>query len=418
MKVYTTIDAWNKMSYWAALGGKESREFTCFGQAHHEDGDLYVTDCFLVKQEGTSAGVDGDDADINRLMMELFEKGIEPDEAFRCWIHSHPGTGPNATYLSGTDDDNIERYLTGQWLISIVLDSKGGNPFCQVDVKEPRQSIKCELDTYIPEMADDLKKLAKEEFDEKSSGRTYTQWKPGQSGHVGKDGVRRTYGDFEGMYGGRGSTYGGQGSYSGGRYPHYGQGGGSSGGSSAGSSGSGGSGKSGKGNGAGQSSNGSGSGAKKNDNNGTGSQTELDGMLMLGAGYESFDGDGDEYDAWMEHWTGKEVAEITGAPNKVVHSDTEEVTEIDIPDADIPSIQSLDAESVPEWVVALADNFGTTVEELAGAVNVEEADGVIDKLVEQVQCGYMAIDVAIEDLTKMGLSKDIATNEMTTRVNA
>ena len=89
-----------------------------------------------------------------------------------------------------------------------------------------------------------------------------------------------------------------------------------------------------------------------------------------------------------------------------------------IPDADIPSVQSLDAESVPEWVVALADNFGTTVDELRSAVNVEEADGVIDKLVEQVQCGYMAIDVAIEDLTKMGLSKDIATNEMTTRINA
>jgi hypothetical protein len=408
MKVYTTIDAWNKMSYWAALGGKEHREFTCFGQAHHDDGDLYVTDCFLVKQEGTSAGVDGDDADINRLMMELYEKGIEPDEAFRCWIHSHPGTGKGATYLSGTDDANIERYLTGQWLISIVLDSKGGNPFCQVDVKEPRQSIKCEFETIMPTMDDAIKKAAKEEFDEKSSGRTYTPWKPGQgqTGHTDEHGVRRTYGQF----GGRG---GGQGSYSG-RYPHYGAGSGST----SGSSGSGGAGESGKGSGAGQNSNGSGSGAGRSGSSGTGGQTELDGMLLLGSGFDMFDGDEDEYDAWLKYYLAEDAAEMAGVPDRIVRSDTEEVTEIDIPDGDIPGVKSLDAESVPEWVVALADTFGTTVEDIRGAVNVEEADGVIDKLVEQVQCGYKAVDVAVEDLEKMGLSKEIAEKEINTRVNA
>ncbi len=411
MKVYTTIEAWNKMSYWAALGGKEHREFTCFGQAHHDDGDLYVTDCFLVKQEGTSAGVDGDDADINRLMMELYEKGIEPDEAFRCWIHSHPGTGPTATYLSGTDDANIERYLTGQWLISIVLDSKGGNPFCQVDVKEPRQSIKCEIETIMPAMDEDVKKAAKEEFTEKSSGRAYTTWKPGQgqTGHTDKHGVRRTYGSFGG-YGGSHTSHGSQGSYTG-RYPHHGAG---SGVSSGASSGSGTAGDSGKANGAGQSGKGKGGGAEISNSNGTGTQTEIDGMIM--AGFDIFEGDEDEYDAWL-HYLNSD-ANAHGAPDRIITGDTEEVTEIDVPSNDAPEVKALDADSVPEWVVALADNFGTTVEELRGAVNIEEADSVIDKLVEQVQCGYTQLDVAIEDLTKMGLSKDIATNEMNTRVNA
>ncbi|NIM22387.1 MAG: hypothetical protein GTN64_08245, partial [Candidatus Latescibacteria bacterium] len=209
MKVYTTIDAWNKMSYWAALGGRKHREFTCFGRAIHEDGDFRVTDVYLVKQEGTSGGVDGDDEDINRLMMELFEKGIEPDEAFRCWIHSHPGTGPTATYLSGTDDENIARYLTGDFLISIVLDSKGDNPFCQIDIKNPRMSIRADLKVELPAMNAEVKKACEEEFEEKSSGRTWTSW-------TGKkdDDDRYPYqgGYYDGYYSGR---YGG---YRGGSY--------------------------------------------------------------------------------------------------------------------------------------------------------------------------------------------------------
>jgi hypothetical protein len=403
MKVFTTIEAWNKMSYWAALGGKEHREFTCFGRAVHEDGQLRVTDCYLVKQEGTSGGVDGDDADINRLIMELYQQGIEPDEAFRCWIHSHPGTGPTATYLSGTDDENIERYLTGQWLISIVLDSKGDNPFCQVDVKEPRMSIKAEIEIELPKMSEAVKTAAKADFSDKSSGRTYTSWKPGSKTGVGS-GAR--HGSFGGYGGGHGDFYDGG-------YP-YARSGSSSGssahrGSHSGPSSSGEkAGESGKVNGAAARGTSKSSGA--GDDKGTGSQTELDGMLMLGGG---FMGDQDEYDAWMEYAAAEQLKEAI--PAHIPTGDTEEITEIDVQELEV---QSLDASSVPEWVVSMADKMACTVEDLCSVVDIKQADEVIDKIVERVQCGYMQMDAAIEDLTKMGIEKGIATKELDTRVNA
>ena len=378
------------MSYWAALGGQKSREFTCFGRAVCEAGQLRVTDCYLVKQEGSSGGVDGDNADINRLMMELFAEGIEPDEAFRCWIHSHPGTGKSATYLSGTDDANIDRYLTGQWLISIVLDSEGDFPFCQIDIREPRMSIKGSLEIEMPKMTAAIKEAAKKDFEEKSSGIVST-YKPGQyGGHTDKDGVRhygRGGGSFAGYMGGGGyerGRSGYEGIYSG-----------------KGDNGSGGSGKA---NGAAQSKRSD--GAAKDDT-GTG-QIELDGMTMLGA---TFDGNEDEYDAWLEYYT---AGDMMGVPEAVVKSDTEEVSLIEVP----VEVVELNSENVPEWVVSMADTMGCTVSDLVDAVEIKVMDDLIDKIVEQVMIGHKQQDAAVDELGKLGLSAQVAKTELLTRVNA
>jgi len=397
--VYVTPEAWNKMSYWAALGGQKSREFTCFGRAVCESGQLRVTDCYLVKQEGSSGGVDGDDADINRLMMELFAEGIEPDEAFRCWIHSHPGTGKGATYLSGTDDANIERCLTGQWLISIVLDSQGDFPFVQIDIAEPRMSIKGNLEIEMPKMTAAIKEAAKKDFEEKSSGIVST-WKPGQArggGHIDKDGYRH-FGSG-GSYMGGGGGYGG-GDYERGRSGYEGiySGGGTSIGSKTGDSG--------KANGAAQKPISKSGGAEKEDT-GTG-QIELEGMTMLGS---TFGGNEDEYDAWLEFYSAEDMI---GVPGHVTSSDTDKVSEIDVP----VEVIELNADNVPEWVVSMSETMGCTVSDLYEVVEINEMDSLIDKIVEQVQIGHKQPDTAVGDLVKLGLSEQVAKAELTTRVNA
>lgn len=379
MKVYASLTAWNKMSYWAALGGKKHREFTCFGRAHHDKGDLFVTDVYLVKQEGTSGGVDGDDADINRLMMELFEKGIEPDEAFRCWIHSHPGTGPTATYLSGTDDANIERYLTGQWLISIVLDSNGDNPFCQVDIKEPRMSIKSELEIALPKMDSDVKKACEEEFEEKSSGRTYTVFTGGK-----KDSRRHSGYDGYGGYGGYGGGY-----VHGGRYGHSGHSGYSGGNKEK---------PSGKGNGAAEKTSG---GAGRGVNGTRRPGADIDGMTMYGM-------DKDEYDAWLEYISNEDEV---GVPAIVAASDTDEIP---IGQQPLP----LDSDSVPEWVISMADKLAISVEDLVKNIDMKDYDKYIDDIVISVQSGHKTMDAAVVELEKVGIDKDVAEKELKTRVNA
>jgi len=404
MKVQVTPEAWNKMSYWAALGGKEHREFTCFGRAVYEENELRVLDVYLVKQEGTSGGVDGDDADINRLMMELYEKGIEPDEAFRCWIHSHPGTGKSATYLSPTDDANIDRYLTGQWLISIVLDSKGDNPFCQVDIREPRVSIKSEVEIYHPQMDEATKSAAKAEFDAKSSAPTPTYVPYRGQGNTGYEfpaqSGGRHYGTSRGSYSG---PYGGGGN----GYPNLRTG--YAGGVVTGAIGKDDTqlelgGASGKRNGA---------AAKKKSGGAVTEDNDIDMYLDEPGGYEMLMHglNTDELDAWNEYVNKEELAAAT---DDYIDEETGEVFEI----VTSPEPQPLDADSVPEWVVSMADKMACTVEDLCAEIDVKDYDEYIDGIVVMVQMGHKTMDVAVGMLEKMGISRGVASKELETRVNA
>jgi len=182
--VWVHPKAYYTMSYWAKLAGDKRREMLCFARCILEDGDAVVTDVYMVKHEGSSGAVDADDDDVVRLMMELNAKGVPPDEAFRCWVHSHPGTGSSATYLSGTDEEMIERFMSGDFLVSIVWDSAGGNPFCRIDYKNPRVSIVADLELYVPYLTAEELKDAKEEYEDKSratvpSFKTVSTRKPG-----------------------------------------------------------------------------------------------------------------------------------------------------------------------------------------------------------------------------------------------
>lgn len=150
--VWITPLAWQKMSYWAYLGGKQGQEITSFGRTVRDKrGRIRILDAYLIEQEGTAGSVDGDDSSINKLMVEMFkEHGIDPAEALGTWMHSHPGTGSSATYLSSTDEANIERILGEEYLVSVVLDQVGESPYCRVDVKNPRLSFECDLKVEVP----------------------------------------------------------------------------------------------------------------------------------------------------------------------------------------------------------------------------------------------------------------------------
>lgn len=166
--VYVEPRAYHLMSLWARLGGRKSREMTCFGRAQLYQGKIIVTDAYMVAHEADSAGVDADDDDINALMFELDQKGVPPDEAFRCWIHSHPGTGPKATYLSMTDEAMIDRFMLGDWLVSIVFDSVGESPYCRIDYKNPRSSVEADVEINWPYLSQEDVKWAEEIYKKKA----------------------------------------------------------------------------------------------------------------------------------------------------------------------------------------------------------------------------------------------------------
>lgn len=353
LKVYVKPEAWGTMSYWARLGGRKSREFTCFGRAIFEHGVFSVTDVYLVKQEGSSGGVDGDEEDINRLMVELYQKGIEPDEAFRCWIHSHPGSGENATYLSSTDEDNISRYLTGAFLISIVLDKNGDFPYCRIDLKDPRISIEADLEIDI-RLSDDKRKAAEAEFNEKSKAKVYSS----------KDWPRTTY------YSGRETS-----------------------GKNKGSAGKGGTRR----------------GAREE------RRRDYDEADLFLYGLSAEDMSDDELRMWEEY-----ISEYnSGTPGPVGQDDTDQLSVIQLDDdAAVELVEELSADSMPDWVVQMADSMGVTIEDLKDAVDLKNIDIYIDEVVKSLQIGHRTMDAAVDMLVKLGIDKKIAEKELETRANA
>ena len=184
-KMIVTVDpkAYWKMSHWAAQGGKLSREFIAFARTQMIDQRIYITDTYLVKHEGDSTGVEADDADVNRLIFELDKAGVPADEGFGCWVHSHPGVGDSATYLSGTDERNIEEIMTGDRMVSIVFDSKGEHPYCRVDFREPRWSVEAEIVIWPYISAEEVEQ-ATAEFKEKSRSKSYSAYEGYKGGEA------------------------------------------------------------------------------------------------------------------------------------------------------------------------------------------------------------------------------------------
>jgi hypothetical protein len=202
--VYIDWNVYQRMSYWAKLGGKKSREFTCFARTTIEEFQgggyfFWISDAYLVKHEGNSAAVEIDEDDLAALMFKLDQQGVPPDEAFRCWVHSHPGTGPNATFLSGTDEENIHKFMEQgtDWLVSIVFDSRGEHPFTRVDFRSPmHHCLPGKLEILYPTLEEDEIKQLEEEFEQKSRAKTYAY----STGKYGKHGT--PYYTKSGSYGG------------------------------------------------------------------------------------------------------------------------------------------------------------------------------------------------------------------------
>lgn len=169
-KAYYTFSQWAKLAGSSSGGGYE---MCSFGRTIVEDNECVITDAYMTKHEGTSGSFEADDEDLCLLMMKLNSEGIPPDEAFRTWVHSHPGTGSSATYLSGVDEAMIDRFMTGEFLISIVFDSEGKNPFCRIDTKNPRMSIVADLELYIPYLTEEEIKENKDIFKDKSKKKSY-----------------------------------------------------------------------------------------------------------------------------------------------------------------------------------------------------------------------------------------------------
>lgn len=199
--VYVEPKSYEKMKLWAYLGGKKNREFICFATADYVDwmNGFHIDNVYLVDQSGSSGGVEAEDDAMNDLMYDLVEKGIDIAR-LRCWIHSHPGTGKSATFLSPTDEKNIERWLNGDFLISIVWDSEGENPYTRVDLLKPRVNFISSLE--VAGLTQEEYGEATKEFESKSKHSYSYSVKGGTVRYGGyyRYGGSKTWKDEDGWY--------------------------------------------------------------------------------------------------------------------------------------------------------------------------------------------------------------------------
>ena len=151
MKILYSKLAYDKIMYWV---GKCNVEISGFGTVEYlpDTKTFYVTDAYLIKQEGRAATTDIDGAALSKLMYE--KRG----EAGNCklWWHSHVNM---AAFWSGTDTATIRELGSQGWITASVFNKK----------EEVRSAYCCKVTSELAtdtQLYDDIKTEVETELDE------------------------------------------------------------------------------------------------------------------------------------------------------------------------------------------------------------------------------------------------------------
>ena len=134
----------------------------------NKEGNFYVDEVFLAKQNVTGTTVDFVDAGLSDAIMKAVEAGRNKELMF-CW-HSHVNMG---AFWSGTDETMIAGMNNGMtpYLVSLVQ-NKSGEHKARVDYYNPggplgqhTNQVTFELDLYHESPVDKVPARIKEEFE-------------------------------------------------------------------------------------------------------------------------------------------------------------------------------------------------------------------------------------------------------------
>ena len=150
--VYVDAEAMAKIRAWTYHAKGEVSGLGLV-ETNIEDGRLVsveVVDVFILKQECSGSSTELDQGEIARLMCELERQG--KSDQLKLWWHSHADLG---VFWSQTDDQNIERLRTGDFLLSLVV-NKAWDVCARLDWFSPVEVTLDDLPVHIllPETAD------------------------------------------------------------------------------------------------------------------------------------------------------------------------------------------------------------------------------------------------------------------------
>ena len=122
-ELYIYNDAMNKMEEYIR---QSDLEIGWLGCATKEDGNYYIEDVFLFKQEVHSTTTEITTEGLNEFAMEILqeEDGMEKWNNMRVWGHSHVNM---STHPSSQDESQMDLFLenTNEFFIRIIANKKG-----------------------------------------------------------------------------------------------------------------------------------------------------------------------------------------------------------------------------------------------------------------------------------------------------
>jgi hypothetical protein len=90
---------------------------------------LLVTEFLVVKQRCTGVGVCFDDQAVADYFERMVDRGLNPQQFGRVWLHTHPGGCPEP---SGLDEDTFDRVFGRcDWAVMFVL-ARGGASYARL----------------------------------------------------------------------------------------------------------------------------------------------------------------------------------------------------------------------------------------------------------------------------------------------
>ena len=117
--------AWAKLLYMLHAGHTEVAGFA----VSDPDDLMLIVDFQTVKAECSAAYVEFDDDALADYSLSGVEQGMRPEQYFRIWIHTHPGSSPNP---SSTDETTFRECLGPMdWAIMFIVD-RSHNCYCRL----------------------------------------------------------------------------------------------------------------------------------------------------------------------------------------------------------------------------------------------------------------------------------------------
>jgi proteasome lid subunit RPN8/RPN11 len=115
-KLRFTPYAWAKLLHFLEAG---PTEVGGFGVSGVEEDPLLVTDFAVVKQKCSGATVKFDDAAVADFTDDAVDAGMQPWQVSRIWIHTHPGSSPNPSFM---DEDTFDRgFGDCDWSVMFII---------------------------------------------------------------------------------------------------------------------------------------------------------------------------------------------------------------------------------------------------------------------------------------------------------